>query len=242
MRRGEKAWLEAYDPGAFPAFALTVDLNILTVRDGVLCALLVQRREHPYRGWWALPGGHVRHGLEDADGAALRELEEETGLAWQGHLEQVRTYTDPRRDPRIKAGLHVASVSYVALAPDLPDPVAGSDASAARFWPFEDLDDLRLAFDHRRMLDDARERVRAKLEYTTLAAQFVTEPFTLADLRRVYAAVWGSVPDLTNFRRKVLASEGFVEETDGRSASGGRPAQLYRRGPAADINPPFVRS
>jgi 8-oxo-dGTP diphosphatase len=258
-RRGEKAFLSRYDPSAFPPFALTVDLSVFTIRDGLLCLLLVARGGHPYRGWWALPGGHVAHGVEDADGAARRELEEETGFDWtdRGHLEQVRTYSDPRRDPRIAAGLHVASVSYAAIAPDLPDPVAGTDASGARFWPLDDLDLVAqrdawlaelpyegdapaLAFDHAVIALDARERVRAKLEYTTLAAQFVAEPFSLADLRRVYAAVWGEAPDLANFRRKVLSSPGFVKQAEDRAASGGRPAQLYHRGHGERIDPPFM--
>ncbi|MGC9665221.1 NUDIX hydrolase [Planosporangium sp. 12N6] len=264
-RPGEDAFLAAYDPAGFPPFALTVDLNIFTIRDGVLTVLLIERGDHPYRGFWALPGGHVAHGRESADRAAVRELSEETGLDWttvDGHLEQVATYSDPDRDPRIRAGLHVASVAYVALAPRLPDPTAGTDAARARFWPVEDLDlDAQraawqrrtryrgdapvLAYDHALILSDARERVRAKLEYTTLAAQFVTEPFTLADLRRVYQAVWGHAPDLANFRRKVLKTTGFVVPTDAyrpvASDRGGAPPLLYRRGTARWISPPFVR-
>lgn len=264
-RPGEDAFLAAYDPGAFPPFALTVDLNIFTIRDGVLSVLLVERRDHPYKGFWALPGGHVAHGQESADRAAVRELGEETGLDWTsigGHLEQVAAYTDPDRDPRIRAGLHVASIAYVALAPHLPDPTAGTDAARARFWPVGDLDlDAQrvawesrrayrgdaptLAYDHALILSDARERIRAKLEYSTLAAQFVAEPFTLAELRRVYRAVWGDAPDLANFRRKVLKTAGFVIATDEHRAAGsergGAPALLYRRGDAQWINPPFTR-
>lgn len=247
-RRGEAAWLQAYDPGDFPPFAVTVDLAIFTLRAGELCTLLVRRGEHPYRGWDALPGGHIRHGAESADVAARRELAEETGVdvtAAGVHLEQLATYSAPDRDPRMRAGLQVVSIAYVALAPSLPEPVAGTDAAAARWQPVRRLADVRLAFDHRAMLDDALKRVRAKLEYTTLALRFVPEPFSLADLRRVYVAVWGDAPDPANFRRKVLATRDFVRPAE-RSAvapsrAGGRPPELYRAGSATLINPPLMR-
>jgi 8-oxo-dGTP diphosphatase len=258
-RAGEREFLRSYDPGEFPAFAVTVDLAVFTLRAGVLAVLLVQRREHPYRGFWALPGGFVRPD-ESADAAARRELAEETGAAtFTGHLEQLRTYSRPDRDPRMR----VFSVAHVALAPGLPDPRPGGDAAAARWWPVEDLgladgadgsggsggsggDAVPLAFDHARVLADALERVRSKLEYTTLATGFVTEPFTIADLRRVYATVWGSAPDLANFRRKVLGTPGFVIEverspTAAAGAAGGRPPLLYRRGDAGILHPAMLR-
>ncbi len=92
------------------------------------------------------------------------------------------------------------------------------------------------------ILSDALERVRAKLEYTTLATQFVQPPFSLADLRGVYAAVWGEAPDLGEFRRRVLSTSGFVEAVDGQRPDGGpRPPLLYRAGTAQWLTPPLLR-
>lgn len=248
MTTGEREFLRTYDPGEFPPFAVTVDLAVFTIRAGLLAVLLVQRREHPFRDHWALPGGFVR-AAESAGQAAARELAEETGVtAFTGHLEQLRTYSDPGRDPRMR----VVSVAHVALAPGLPDPRPGGDAADARWWRVEDLglegggpDAPRLAFDHAQVIADALERVRSKLEYTTLAANFVKEPFTLADLRRVYAAVWGKPPDLGNFRRKVLGTEGFVVGAERSPAAagraGGRPPLMYRRGSASLLHPPMLR-
>ncbi|HHU10157.1 MAG TPA: NUDIX hydrolase [Intrasporangiaceae bacterium] len=229
-----------YDASAYPPFAVTVDLAVFTIREGALSALLVQRGSDPYAGHWALPGGFIDPD-EDAATAAKRELAEETSLGETVHLEQLKTYSTPDRDPRMR----VVSIAYVVLAPNLAEPRAGSDAAAARWWTIEDLldeDGPRLAFDHAEILRDALERVRSKLEYTTLAAQFVTEPFTLAELRSVYAAVWGVAPDLGNFRRKVLSTDGFVIPTEQRGNSSGGPRPLlFRRGPATALQPAMLR-
>jgi 8-oxo-dGTP diphosphatase len=222
------------------AFAVTVDLVVFTVRDEQLCALAVKRGGPPFKGRWALPGGFV----EEDEGlleAALRELAEETGLVeLPVHLEQLATYGAPRRDPRQR----VVSIAYLALAAELPDPAAGSDAAAARWRPVAELLDARarLAFDHGEILEDGLERARAKLEYSPLATAFCAREFTVAELRRVYEVVWGLELDPRNFHRKVTGSPGFLVPT-GRSTTrnGGRPAQLYRRGGATVLNPPITR-
>ena len=236
--------LTGYDRRDFPPTAVAVDVVVLTVRAGHLSVLLVQRGMPPFTGVWALPGGFVRPD-ETLDEAAERELAEETGLVQLpggAHLDQLRTYGDPERDPRMR----VVSVAYLALVPDLPRPEDGGDATLAQFWAVDDLagaDNVRLAFDHSRILGDALERARSKLEYTPLAAAFCEEPFTLAELRRVYEAAWGVVLDPANFRRKVLSTRGFVvplgETASGRT--GGRPAELYRRGGATALHPPMLR-
>ncbi len=229
-----------YNASDYPPFAVTVDLAVLTLRDGHLCALLITRGEDPFSGKLALPGGFVRVD-ESTDAAAIRELAEETGVtAFPGHIEQLATYSAPDRDPRMR----VVSVAYVAFAPDLPEPVAGTDAADAHWVPIHDLAD-DIAFDHRAILDDAIERVRAKLEYSTLATQFVGETFTLRDLQTVYETVWDVTWDRANFRRKVLSTPDFVRAIDGQTASTGargRHAQLYRAGDATALFPPILRS
>lgn len=201
-----------YDPSTFPPFAVTVDLVVLTVRRHALCALVVRRGESPFQGRWALPGGFVRAD-EDLGAAAARELVEETGLCAHdpagpsvgngAHLEQLATYGDPGRDPRMR----VVSVAHLALAPDLPAPRAGGDANSARWAPVDDLlapgggfgregeQSAPLAFDHARILDDGVERARSKIEYSSLATAFCPPEFTVGELRRVYEAVWGVVLD-----------------------------------------------
>lgn len=223
-----------------PNTAVTVDLVVLTVRDDDLAVLLVRRGVPPYRGRWALPGGFVEDD-EDLLDAAEREFEDETGLRLvRAHLEQLATYGTPRRDPRGR----VVTVAYLALVPRLAAPSAGSDATDARWVPVNTVldDPRRLAFDHRRILIDGVERARAKLEYSPLATAFCPDEFTIAELRRVYEAVWGTTLDPRNFHRKVTGTPGFVVET-GRTTTrdGGRPAQLYRRGGAALLHPAMLR-
>ncbi|MEU6639042.1 NUDIX hydrolase [Streptomyces rochei] len=232
--------MHGYDKHAYEPFAVTVDLAVLTLRAGALHVLLVERGQEPYAGRWALPGGFLLP-EESAETAARRELAEETGLADVTglHLEQLRTYSEPGRAPRMR----VVSVAFAALLPHPPEPRGGGDASQARWVPYDAAADL--AFDHDRILADARDRVGAKLEYTCLATAFCPPEFTLGELQQVYETVWGTALDRPNFRRKVLATPGFVEAVPGAARlTGGRgkPAALYRAGPATTLHPPLLRT
>ncbi|MER5518424.1 NUDIX domain-containing protein [Streptomyces sp. NPDC002763] len=231
--------MRGYDKYAYEPFAVTVDLAVLTLRAGALHVLLVERGQEPYAGRWALPGGFLLP-RESAETAARRELAEETGLSDVSglHLEQLRTYSEPDRDPRMR----VVSVAFTALLPDAPEPRGGGDAAQARWLPYDPA--LRLAFDHDRILADGHERVGAKLEYSCLATAFCPPEFTLGELQNVYETVWGVELDRPNFRRKVLATPGFVEPVPGAARlTGGRgkPAALYRAGTAATLHPPLLR-
>jgi 8-oxo-dGTP diphosphatase len=228
-----------YDPGDYPPVAVTADLVLLTIRDDRLAVLVIRRGEPPFQGQLALPGGFIRPG-ETLGDAAARELAEETGLdAGTIHLEQLASYGDPGRDPRMR----VVTVAYLALAPGLPLPRAGTDAAEAHWAPADDMLAAAMAFDHHQILADGIERARAKLEYTSLAAAFCSPQFTITQLRRVYEVVWGTTLDPRNFHRKATRTPGFLSPA-GLATAGhrGRPAQLYRKGPAAVLYPPMLRA
>ena len=196
-----------YDPGDYPPFAVTVDVAVFTIRDDALHVLLIERGGEPFLGARALPGGFVRPD-EDLDQAAARELAEETGLtAGSWHLEQLAAYGAPDRDPRMR----VVTVAYWAICADLPALRGGGDAVAAALTPVEKIErgDVRLAFDHERIVRDAVERTRSRLEHTALAVKFCPPAFTIGQLRRVYEAVWRTRLDPGNFQRNVQASGAF---------------------------------
>jgi len=230
-----------YDPSRFPAFAVTVDVVILTMREGLLHVLLVCRGEAPFEGMWAIPGGFKRP-AETLDEAAMRELAEETGVEAASLLTQFGAYGDPERDPR----MNVVTIAYLAVLRDVGTLAAGSDAAAASLLPVSDVlsGKIELAFDHRQIVQDAAERVRVELEVTGVATAFVGTTFTLAELRAVYEAVWGVQLDAANFRRSIVAEDGWVIATGRRAQpgpAGGRPAELYRAGRAWSHGGPIHR-
>jgi 8-oxo-dGTP diphosphatase len=205
--------------------AVAVDIVLLTVREGALQILLIDRRHSPQQGWPALPGGFVLD--EDLPAAAERELKEETRIdATRLHLEQLQTYGAPNRDPRGR----VISVAYLALAPNLPVPQAGTDAANARWEPVAAVLDGRiaLAFDHNTIVQNGVERARSKLEYTTLATAFCQAEFTISELRRIYEIVWSASIDARNFHRKVLSADFLIQTGQRTTRDGGRPAALFR--------------
>ena len=198
---------------------VTVDVVIFTIQEGVLKVLLVKRLVEPFIGQFAIPGGFV-HEDEDLEEAALRELKEETGVA-DVYLEQLYSFGKPDRDPRGR----VITVAYFALISADRTLKAGTDAAEAAWSPMDDLPPL--AFDHATILNYALERLRNKLEYTTVGFQLLPEKFTLTELQEVYSAILGKKLDKRNFRRKMSILK-ILKPLPEYRRGGQRPAQLYR--------------
>ena len=199
---------------------VTVDVVIFTLRAGSLQVLLVRRRRPPWEGMWAIPGGTIG-GDEALEAAALRTLEEETGLG-DVFLEQLYTFGEPGRDARGR----VITVSYFAVVPaSHVVPRAAEDAEQVQWWPIDELPPL--AFDHGDILSYALIRLRYKLEYTAVGFELLPEEFTLTELQSAYEIVLGEELDKRNFRRKILGA-GVIESSGSFRAGEGRPARLYR--------------
>lgn len=221
-----------------PAYAVAAEVVVLTLHDHRLHVLLTRVSSTPeFNGAWSLPGGFVLPG-EDLEEAAYRELREEAHVAAEDvTLEQLRAYSECENDPRAD---RMVSVAFVALGADLNHPDL-SLADQVAWVSVDDLDQWPVAFDHAMIIHDGVEWARARLESTTLAAAFCSEPFTLPDLRRVYEAVWGAAIDPRNFQRKVLHAAGFVKPTGELVHGRGRPAPLFSRGQATRLHPAILR-
>ncbi|WP_020401234.1 NUDIX hydrolase [Kordiimonas gwangyangensis] len=205
----------------YPHPAVTTDIVIFSVRDNALQVLLIKRGGEPFKGSWALPGGFVRID-ESLDECAKRELHEEAGLE-DVYLEQLYSFGKIGRDPRER----VISVAYFTLTPsEHLKPSAGTDASDVKWFAISELPEL--AFDHAEIIRVARERLAAKMEYSTIGLQFMNEEFTLSQLQIVYEQATGKTLDKRNFRKWILSLD-LIAETGKKFAAGAhRPAMLYR--------------
>jgi 8-oxo-dGTP diphosphatase len=176
---------------------------------------------------WAIPGGFVNID-ESLETAAKRELQEETGVQ-DVYLEQLYTFGDPGRDPRTR----VITVVYFALLDSERLQVKAADDAVDVGW-FSVYQLPPLAFDHEKILHYALERLRGKLDYTTIAFSLLPEQFTLRELQRVYEIILHKRLDKRNFRKKIL-STGILEDTGAKKMEGThRPARLYRFNPEAE--------
>lgn len=202
----------------------TVDVVIFTVRDHQLRVLLVHRSDaadEPFAGRWALPGGFVDV-ARDASllDCALRKLREKTGVTVP-YLEQLGSWGGATRDPRGWSATH----AYFALIP-APDP-ATEGAAQSDWFEADAAVRKRLAFDHGTILAAALERLRGKVEYTSLPAFLLPEPFTLPELQHAYEIVLARPLDKSAFRKRMLDA-GFLEEAGPVAGSFGRAAMGYR--------------
>jgi len=204
----------------YPHPAVATDMVIFTIHNQQLELLLIRRADEPYSNGWALPGGFVEI-EEDLEACALRELEEETGITGV-YLEQLYTFGSPNRDPRER----VISVAYYALVP--PDRInirAASDAREVAWFEVRKLPEL--AFDHAEIVAMAHQRLAAKLNYSTIALQFMPVNFTLSELQQVYETILGERLDKRNFRKRLMAL-GCIKDTGLSRRNGNhRPARLY---------------
>lgn len=228
----EADFLAKYDPSKFPPIAVTVDVAVLTIRDGDLCILAVERAKPPFKGHWALPGRFVQPG-ERVEDTAIAGVNAKTNVVPQW-MEQLGTYSDPDRDPRMR----VISIAYLAFGPFKSEPQAGYHTTNAEWIPVLKVP-VGWAFDHGRIARDAIARAQSKLEYTPLATRFLPSTFTIAELHQVYETLWGveDAPRLTNFHRKVQATRGFIKATGKKRGT----ARLYKAGDATLLYPPIRR-
>ncbi len=205
----------------YPRPSVTVDCIIFGYSVGSqLKVLLIERALDPHRGQWALPGGFVEL-EEDLEAAALREVEEETGVK-DVFVEQLYTFGQPGRDPRGR----VISVAYFALVNLAKHPTkASSDARNVHWFDVDRLPSL--AFDHRQILDVAIDRLIAKVRYQPIGFELLPEHFTLSQLQELYETVLGvSELNKRNFRTKILKM-GVLREVGRQEGVAHRPAILY---------------
>ena len=206
----------------WPRIDVTVDAVVFgyDASEGI-SILLIKRKNPPFKGDWAIPGGLVDKG-ESLEDAVYRELKEETGIE-VNYLEQLYTFGEPDRDPRKR----IMSVAYYGLVkPDAFVVHAADDADDADWFKIDELPPL--AFDHKKILDMALFRLRNKITYEPVGFELLDEKFPFSALHKLYETLYGKSIDRRNFKKKFL-SLGILKELELQKSIGrGRPGNLYK--------------
>ncbi len=186
----------------YPHPALTADSVVFGFDGRMLYVLLIERGLPPYKGLWALPGGFMKID-ETIEECARRELREETGIN-NVYLEQFKVYSDVDRDPRER----VVTVAFFAMVRKGDfSLIAGDDAVGAMWYELDELPPL--AFDHKRIIDDARLHIIEVMQTRPIAFKLLDRLFTLSELQRLYELITGERYDRRNFYKK-MASTGYL--------------------------------
>jgi len=206
----------------YPRPALTVDCIVFGLdAQQKLKVMLIQRDIPPFQGQWAIPGGFVRI-EETLEAAALRELQEETGIH-DVYLEQLYTFGDLNRDPRDRT----VTVTYYALINLVEQQIqATTDAREAAWFTISDIPPL--AFDHNQILETAIARLRSKIRYEPIGFELLPQKFTLSQLQKLYETVLDRPLDKRNFRKKILSMDLLLDTGETEQGVPHRAAKLYQ--------------
>ncbi len=217
--------LSNYDKDAYEKPSVTVDVAICTIIDDELKVLLIKRKHPPFRNSWAIPGGFLEvEKNEQLEQTARRELAEETNVK-NIYLEQLKTYGDPNRDPRLR----VITVAYFALLPvdKINSIKAGDDAKEVDWFSIMKLP--KLAFDHKIILEDLLVRLSGKILYTPIGFRLVPEEFTWTELQKTYEIILNRKLIAPNFRRKIMSMYELEEcSTTKKLKSAGKPPKYLK--------------
>ncbi|MBQ8940442.1 MAG: NUDIX hydrolase [Firmicutes bacterium] len=211
----EKQFLEQYSADEYEKPSVAVDMVLFTIDEDTLKCALVKRSEHPFKDMYALPGVFV--GIEESlDDALKRGIAAKAGLHGI-YFEQLYTWGAVDRDPRMR----IISVSYLALVPK------EKLDTTAELYSIDEIGEMSLAFDHKKIIEYARERVKNKVNYSNIAFEFLSEEFTLPQLQRVYEILLDKPLYKANFRKKI---EPLITDTEKMtSGEAHRPSKLYKQ-------------
>ncbi|MDD2503831.1 MAG: NUDIX domain-containing protein [Clostridia bacterium] len=218
----EKDFIKNYNKNDYDRPSVAVDLLIFTIMDNELKVLMVNRPEHPYKEYLSLPGVFV--GIdEDLDSAAKRGLAQKAGLK-DIYLEQLYTWGQVDRDPRMR----IISISYYALVPAMKITIQNDSNFSPQFYSVDEILDtnIQIAFDHRKIIEYGRERIRNKTDYTDIAFELVPEEFTLPQLQRIYEILLCKKLYKANFRKQI--SDKVVETGNMTTGDAYRPSKFFK--------------
>lgn len=198
---------------------LALDIVIFTIYKWELCTVLTKMKEWDFE-WYAIPGWIVArwYSLEENFDSILERKTGITGV----YKEQLYTFWDPKRDTR----WHVVAVCYYALV-SVDTFLNKVDFTKVDIVKVNDLKNVKLFYDHEKIIQYAKQRLEWKIEYTNVAKEILPQKFKLSDLQKVYEIILWEEIDKRNFQKKIFTLD-IIEETWEKDKSTNRPAKLYK--------------
>ena len=197
MLKKKIKFLKEYNALHYDRPSVTTDILVFTIHKGKLKILLIKRKNPPYQGAWAIPGGFIEMD-EDLEESALRELKEETGVE-EANLIQLHAFGKPNRDPRMR----VITVAYITFIPlNRLRFKANSDAKQSCLVPVYALP--KLAFDHSKIINFAIKFIKNNIFISDLLKPFLHKMFTLRELWDISQIVINKKRNYTKFSEQII--------------------------------------